>query len=84
MCLNLNARRVYRGGGEVFLTAREMAFLELFLRNPGKPFARRELEDLLWGTIAKADRTSAKAGRTSSKCMLGGFGVSYRRMANPL
>jgi two-component system OmpR family response regulator len=48
VCLDLNARRVYRSGREIVLTARETAFLELFLRNPGKLFARRELEDLLW------------------------------------
>jgi len=48
VCLDLNARRVYRSGREIVLTARELAFLELFLRNPGKLFARRELEDLLW------------------------------------
>ena len=48
VCLDLNARRVYRSGREIVLTAREIAFLEVFLRNPGKLFARRELEDLLW------------------------------------
>ena len=46
--MNLQTRRIYRGDREILLTARETAFLELFLRHPGVLLTRRQLEDSLW------------------------------------
>lgn len=41
-------RRVTRGTREISLTARELAFLEYFMRNPGIVVTRVMLEDALW------------------------------------
>ena len=46
--MDLQTRRIYRGEREILLTARETAFLELFLRHPGALLTRRQLEDSLW------------------------------------
>jgi len=45
-------RRVSRGDREIALTARELAFLEYFLRNAGRVLTRPMIETALW------DRTS--------------------------
>jgi two-component system OmpR family response regulator len=41
-------RRVKRGSRELALTARELAFLEYLMRNPGVVLTRTMLEDALW------------------------------------
>jgi DNA-binding response OmpR family regulator len=41
-------RRVTRGAREISLTARELAFLEYLMRNPGIVVTRVMLEDALW------------------------------------
>jgi two-component system OmpR family response regulator len=41
-------RRVKRGAREIALTARELAFLEYLMRNPGVVLTRTMLEDALW------------------------------------
>lgn len=41
-------RRVKRGAREISLTARELAFLEYLMRNPGIVLTRAMLEDALW------------------------------------
>ncbi|MDQ2679623.1 MAG: response regulator transcription factor [Candidatus Eremiobacteraeota bacterium] len=45
---DLASRRVFRGDREIVLTARETAFLEYFMHNPGRIVTRRMLEDALW------------------------------------
>lgn len=46
--LDLASRVVTRAGEPIALTARETAFLEYFMRNPGIVITRRMLEDALW------------------------------------
>ncbi len=41
-------RTATRGGRDLHLTAREAAYLEIFLRNAGSVVTRRMLEDALW------------------------------------
>lgn len=48
LVFNLASRRIFRGGREIVLTARETAFLEYFMRNSGRIITRRMLEDALW------------------------------------
>jgi DNA-binding response OmpR family regulator len=55
LVMDLASRRVRRGGREVLLTARETAFLEYLMRNPGTLVSRAMLEDALW----ERDRTTA-------------------------
>jgi DNA-binding response OmpR family regulator len=43
------ARRAYRGGVELSLTARELDLLVFLLRNPGTAFDRAELLERVWG-----------------------------------
>lgn len=50
--LDLATRRVTRGAREIELTARELAFLEYFMRNSGRVLTRPMIETALW------DRTS--------------------------
>lgn len=54
--LDLVSRRVYRRGREILLTARELAYLEFFMRHAGKLVTKRMIEDALW--TADADTTS--------------------------
>jgi two-component system OmpR family response regulator len=42
------ARRVWRGGRELTLTAREFAMLEMFMRHPGEVLSRFELLEHVW------------------------------------
>jgi two-component system, OmpR family, response regulator len=42
------ARRVWRDGNELSLTAREFAMLELFMRRPGEALSRFELLEHVW------------------------------------
>jgi DNA-binding response OmpR family regulator len=48
LMMNVGTRRVMRGEREIALTARETAFLEYLMRNPGVLLTRRMLEDALW------------------------------------
>ena len=52
LALDLATRRVTRGNRELDLTARELAFLEYFMRNAGRVLTRPMIETALW------DRTS--------------------------
>jgi DNA-binding response OmpR family regulator len=52
LTFDLATRRVHRGGREISLTARELAFLEYFMRNEGRVLTRPMIETALW------DRTS--------------------------
>lgn len=49
---DLASRKVRRGSREMHLTARELAFLEYFMRNAGRVLTRPMIETALW------DRTS--------------------------
>jgi two-component system copper resistance phosphate regulon response regulator CusR len=48
LTMDLGTRRVSRGGREIVLTARELAFLEFFMRNERLLITREMLEDALW------------------------------------
>ncbi len=52
LTLDLATRRVTRGHREIDFTARELAFLEYFMRNAGRVLTRPMIETALW------DRTS--------------------------
>ena len=47
--VNVEARRVRKGGMEVALTAREFDLLLLFIRNPDRAFTRDEIYARIWG-----------------------------------
>jgi len=47
--IDLDRRRVHRGGHSVDLTAREFELLAHFARAPGKVFSRAQLLDQVWG-----------------------------------
>jgi len=47
--VNVEARRVKRGGAEVALTAKEFDLLLLFIRNPDRAFTRDEIYSRIWG-----------------------------------
>lgn len=55
LTFDLRTRRARRGEREIDLTAREGAFLEYFLRHPGRVMTRAMIEDALW----TVDNTSA-------------------------
>ncbi len=42
------ARRVFRGGVELVLTAREMSLLEFFLRHPGEVLSKQDILGHVW------------------------------------
>jgi two-component system, OmpR family, response regulator len=46
--LDLASREVRRAGKLIPLTARESAFLEFFMRHPGRVISRAMLENALW------------------------------------
>lgn len=48
LIMDLRGRTVRRGARPLTLTAREIAFLEYFMRNPGRLLTRAMLEDALW------------------------------------
>jgi two-component system, OmpR family, response regulator len=52
LTFDLASRRVVRGERAIEFTARELAFLEYFMRNAGRVLTRPMIEDALW------DRTS--------------------------
>jgi DNA-binding response OmpR family regulator len=47
--LNLTARRLFRQGGEVELTAKEFGLLSYFATRPGRALARNDVLDGVWG-----------------------------------
>ena len=48
LTLDLNTRRVYRGGREIRLTAKEYAVLEYFMYNQGIVLSREKIEQHIW------------------------------------
>lgn len=49
LTLDLDSRRVFVGGKEAFLTAKEFDLLELLMKTPGKVYSREKLLDTVWG-----------------------------------
>lgn len=48
LTFDVRTRRARRGSREIDLTAREGAFLEYFMRHPGRVMTRTMIEDALW------------------------------------
>ncbi len=53
----MQTRRAKRGTREIDLTARESAFLEYFMRHPGRVMTRAMIEDALWA-VDKANASN--------------------------
>ncbi len=49
LLVDLDSRRVFVGGKEAFLTAKEFDLLELLMKTPGKVYSREKLLDTVWG-----------------------------------
>jgi len=47
--VELDSRRVFVGGKEAYLTAKEFDLLELLMKTPGKVYSREKLLDTVWG-----------------------------------
>ena len=47
--LDLDSRRLFIGGREINLTAKEFDLLELMVLNPGKVYSREKLLNTVWG-----------------------------------
>lgn len=52
--LDCDSRRLYIGGKEINLTAKEFDLLELFVCHPNKVYSREELLGYVWGNKAAA------------------------------
>jgi DNA-binding response OmpR family regulator len=50
--LNLTARKLFRKGREVELTAKELGLLNYFATRPGRALARNDVLDAVWGRSA--------------------------------
>ncbi len=57
LTFDLRTRRAKRGARDIDLTAREGAFLEYFMRHPGRVMTRTMIEDALW-TLDKANASN--------------------------
>ena len=53
--IDCDDRRVYIAGKEINLTAKEFDLMELFVKNPGKIYARDALLNLIWGEDYPSD-----------------------------
>jgi DNA-binding response OmpR family regulator len=53
--INFDYRKIEAGGKEVHLTPTEYELLRLLANQPGKPFSRSDLVDLVWGYVAGGD-----------------------------
>lgn len=92
LVLDLGARVARLHGEPLVLTARELAFLEVFMRNPGRTLTRAMLENALWDrdrdtTSNLVDvyvgRLRAKLARTGEASMLETVrGIGYRMRAD--
>ena len=47
--MDLDSRRLFIGGREINLTAKEFDLLELMALNPGKVYSRENLLNTVWG-----------------------------------
>lgn len=57
LSFDVRTRRAKRGGRAIDLTAREGAFLEYFMRHPGRVLTRAMIEDTLW-TVDNANTSN--------------------------
>ncbi len=57
LTFDVRTRRARRGTREIDLSARESAFLEYFMRHPGRVLTRAMIEDELW-TVDKANASN--------------------------
>lgn len=55
MKIDCDGRRVYIGGKEISLTAKEFEVLEFLIRNPNKVYSREKLLDTVWGSDYPGD-----------------------------
>ena len=53
LCFDLASRHVSRGARSIDFTARELAFLEYFMRNTGRVLTRPMIEDALWSRTSE-------------------------------
>ena len=92
LALDLGARVARLADEPIAFTARELAFLEVFMRNPGRTLTRPVLEDALWDrdrdtTSNLVDvyvgRLRAKLARAGERSMLETVrGIGYRLRAD--
>jgi DNA-binding response OmpR family regulator len=74
LVFDLRSRRARRGERNMDLTARESAFLELFMRNAGRLITRRMIEDALFDRESEATSNvvDVYASRLRAKLTAGG------------
>jgi len=65
--IHFDYRRVQAGGEEIHLTPTEFALLHLLANQPGKPFSRSDLVDLVWGYPAGGDISDSAVNTCVSK-----------------
>jgi DNA-binding response OmpR family regulator len=61
--LNLTARKLFRKGREVDLTAKEFGLLNYFATRPGRALARNDVLDAVWG------RSAIVTSRSIDRCV---------------
>ena len=74
LSLDLSSRRVHRATREIELTAREVAFLEYFMRNAGRLVTRPMIEDALFDRASETTSNVVEVyvSRLRSKLTAGG------------
>jgi DNA-binding response OmpR family regulator len=92
LAFDLGARVAQIRNQPLALTARELAFLEVFMRNPGRTLTRAALEDALWDrdrdsgsnvVDAYVSRLRAKLARAGESSILETVrGIGYRLRAD--
>jgi DNA-binding response OmpR family regulator len=65
--INFDYRKVQAGGVEIHLTPTEFSLLHLLANQPGKPFSRSDLVDLVWGYPAGGDISDSAVNTCVSK-----------------
>ncbi len=65
--INFDYRKVHAGGEEIHLTPTEFSLLHLLANQPGKPFSRSDLVDLVWGYPAGGDISDSAVNTCVSK-----------------
>jgi len=95
VAMDLGTRSATCRGREIILSARETAFLEYFLRNPGRLLTRSMFENALWErdreTTSNIIDVYVRKLRVKLEAALPGwsfihthFGLGYRLAADPL
>ena len=77
--IDMVARRVYRGGREVGLTAREYSILELLVRSQGAIVTRTEISERLYNDDAEPFSNAIDVHVASLRRKLGGGLIQTRR-----